>query len=310
MEREFRSNGKLLLTGEYAVLDGALSLAVPTRFGQSLKVLENNSGLIRWKSLDQDNKVWFESEFPVDILTNTSKDTDTDDISLMLMKILSQARNLNPDFLEGSRGYEVVTQLDFPRNWGLGTSSTLINNIAQWAMIDAFDLLHGSIPGSGYDIACAQHSTAILYQIEDSKPRVTPVDFSPPFQDQLFFVFLNRKQNSREAIAHYREKTLNKAELIAEISGITEGMVNCNDLHDFIHLMETHEQTLSEVLGLDTVKSSTFPDYPGAVKSLGAWGGDFVLAAGEPDSPVYFKRKGYATVFAFKDLVLNKKAGR
>ena len=31
----FYSNGKLLITGEYVILDGALSLAVPSLLGQS-----------------------------------------------------------------------------------------------------------------------------------------------------------------------------------------------------------------------------------------------------------------------------------
>ena len=35
---EFYSNGKLLLTGEYLVLDGANAFAVPTKFGQNLIV--------------------------------------------------------------------------------------------------------------------------------------------------------------------------------------------------------------------------------------------------------------------------------
>ena len=34
----FYSPGKLLLTGEYVVLDGAKSLAIPTIFGQSLNI--------------------------------------------------------------------------------------------------------------------------------------------------------------------------------------------------------------------------------------------------------------------------------
>ena len=34
----FYSNGKLLITGEYVVLDGAKALALPTKFGQSLVV--------------------------------------------------------------------------------------------------------------------------------------------------------------------------------------------------------------------------------------------------------------------------------
>ena len=33
------SNGKLLISGEYVILDGALSLAVPTLFGQYLEIV-------------------------------------------------------------------------------------------------------------------------------------------------------------------------------------------------------------------------------------------------------------------------------
>ena len=47
----FRSHGKLLLTGEYVVLDGALSLAIPTVFGQDLKVENNTFGELHWISL-------------------------------------------------------------------------------------------------------------------------------------------------------------------------------------------------------------------------------------------------------------------
>lgn len=34
----FKSNGKLLLTGEYLVLDGAVALALPTKMGQIMTV--------------------------------------------------------------------------------------------------------------------------------------------------------------------------------------------------------------------------------------------------------------------------------
>ena len=38
LEQNFYSNGKLLLTAEYLVLDGAKALALPTKFGQDLEV--------------------------------------------------------------------------------------------------------------------------------------------------------------------------------------------------------------------------------------------------------------------------------
>ena len=50
------SNGKLLISGEYVILDGALSLAVPTLFGQYLEILENDSKYIIWTSKNSDGK--------------------------------------------------------------------------------------------------------------------------------------------------------------------------------------------------------------------------------------------------------------
>src|SRR5680860_249695 len=73
MTRSFYSNGKLLLTGEYAVLDGALSLAVPTRYGQSLSVEEIGSSQLQWKSWDKNRKIWFEGTFDVSPPEHTLK---------------------------------------------------------------------------------------------------------------------------------------------------------------------------------------------------------------------------------------------
>ena len=47
----FYSNGKLLLTGEYLVIDGAKAIAIPTKKGQSLSVKETEEGSqLIWKS--------------------------------------------------------------------------------------------------------------------------------------------------------------------------------------------------------------------------------------------------------------------
>ena len=62
MEQSFYSNGKLLITGEYVVLDGAKALAVPTKFGQYLEVKPSEKKSIYWKSFDSNNQIWFEDE--------------------------------------------------------------------------------------------------------------------------------------------------------------------------------------------------------------------------------------------------------
>ena len=66
MKQTFYSNGKLLITGEYVVLDGAKAFALPTKFGQNLVIEENSSKTIQWTSFDSDGSIWFESEFSIE----------------------------------------------------------------------------------------------------------------------------------------------------------------------------------------------------------------------------------------------------
>ena len=161
----FYSNGKLLITGEYVVLDGAKSLALPTKFGQNLYIEEVESNhLIHWTSYDHDGSIWFEETIPFSSIIENKIQEGTKNIKSTLIEILHEAYKLNSNFITQSKGYKVSTELTFPKFWGLGTSSTLINNISQWLSIDAYVLLKNSFGGSGYDLACAQNNSAILYE--------------------------------------------------------------------------------------------------------------------------------------------------
>ena len=306
MTKQYYSNGKLLITGEYLVLDGAQSLAVPTLYGQSLSVKETQDKLLTWKSLDDKGKPWFESDYELEDFDPITKNTVSEEalaISVTLKKILLEARKLNPSFLSTSQGYEITTALNFPREWGLGSSSTLINNIAQWAQIDAYVLLWNAFSGSGYDIACAQNNSPIIYQLKNSRPIVHSASFNPTFKSDLYFVYLNQKQNSRDGIAQYRNKEFNAFSAISQINSITQRILTCTRLSQFDKLIKKHESILSEILGTPTVKERVFPDFKGAIKSLGAWGGDFILATGNKTTPDYFKEKGYATVIPYSKMV-------
>jgi mevalonate kinase len=306
MTKQYYSNGKLLITGEYLVLDGAQSLAVPTLYGQSLSVKETQDKLLTWKSLDDKGKPWFESDYELEDFDPVTKNTVSEEalaISVTLKKILLEARKLNPSFLSTSQGYEITTALNFPREWGLGSSSTLINNIAQWAQIDAYVLLWNAFSGSGYDIACAQNNSPIIYQLKNSRPIVHSASFNPIFKSDLYFVYLNQKQNSRDGIAQYRNKEFNAFSAISQINSITQRILTCTRLSQFDKLIKKHESILSEILGTPTVKERLFPDFKGAIKSLGAWGGDFILATGNKTTPDYFKEKGYATVIPYSKMV-------
>ncbi|MEZ4888332.1 MAG: GYDIA family GHMP kinase [Chitinophagales bacterium] len=305
---QFHSNGKLLLTGEYYVLEGAKALAIPTKFGQTLEV-ENRAieagetPSLQWKSYDVEGNVWLNATFnliDLQILTAIGEGAER------LQQILQQARKQNPNFLQSKTNIEVKTKLQFPRNWGLGSSSTLISNIARWANIDAFELLENTFGGSGYDIACAQSDRAILYQ---KKPTLQfqKTDFHPPFHDQLYFVHLNKKQNSRDAIRYfYEQDSTTRQKNIEVMNGITEDMLKTEHLFDFEIFLQMHELIVAKSLQLKMVKDLYFADYWGTVKSLGAWGGDFVLATSrlsEEKTLAYFERKGFETILRWEEMV-------
>ncbi|MEO1485412.1 MAG: GYDIA family GHMP kinase [Bacteroidota bacterium] len=297
----FYSNGKLLITGEYAVLDGALALAIPTRYGQSLEIISSAENTLVWKSLDYQDQNWFEGQFSLsdfNILQTTNPS-----VAVTLQGLLKAAREQNPEFLNQGEGYIATSRLGFPNDWGLGSSSTLINNLAQWAEVDAYTLLWEAFGGSGYDIACAQHNTPICYRKKQPKPEVTEVDFNPNFANQLYFVHLNQKQNSKTAIANYSQKTFDKKKLIASVDDITTAMLKAENLDRFSALLERHETLLADILEVPTVKQRLFQDYPYVLKSLGAWGGDFILAVGDKMTPQYFKAKGFNTVIPYTEMV-------
>ena len=290
------------MTGEYAVLDGAKAWAIPTKYGQSLIVIETESKKIEWKSLDEKEKVWFKAIYDLESMAENSSTSSK--ISTTLLEILIEAQKLNPHFLTDGMGYGVETKLTFPKDWGLGSSSTLINNIAQWANINPYQLLENTFGGSGYDIACAQHNTPIIYRLENRKPSVEAVNFKPDFKDQLFFIYLNKKQNSREGISQYRQLNFSTKVLVNSIGDITSKMVSCHDLVTFESLMDQHETILSKTLKTPTVKKSLFDDYTGSIKSLGAWGGDFILVTGDESSMAYFKQKGFSTIIPYSEMIL------
>jgi len=300
------ANGKLLLSAEYFVLDGAMALALPTQKGQTF-TFENipNSNLISWKSFDDKNQNWFDAQFNIENL-DALKTNDTN-VSDRLTQIFLAAQKLNPDFLKNGNGFEINSHLTFPRNWGLGTSSTLIYSVAKWAAVDPFKLLENTFGGSGYDIACAGANKNILYSKMNGQPEWSTCNFNPSFKDQLYFVFLGKKQNSREGIAHYR-KIEKEEKLIFEITALTQSLTMCHTLSDFEKLLNEHEHIISKTLHLQKVKDLYFKDYWGSVKSLGAWGGDFVLVTSnrsEVETQRYFKEKGFEVFLKYKNLILD-----
>ncbi|TRX11844.1 GYDIA family GHMP kinase [Flavobacterium gawalongense] len=305
MKQTFYSNGKLLITGEYLVLDGAKAFALPTKLGQNLIIEKGTKKEIIWKSYDADKSIWFEDSISFSDILN-ERNSESESVKSTLIAILHEAFILNPDFITLSEGYAITTELGFPKSWGLGTSSTLINNIAQWLQIDAFTLLKNSFGGSGYDIACAQNDTPILYHLEQGKPIVEKVIFNPMFTENIYFVYLNKKQSSKNAIASYNiNKKNNLARTIVLNDKTTFEVLKATTLKSFALAIEKHEAEMSIILEMQTVKESLFPDFNGVVKSLGAWGGDFVMAIASENPNKYFASKGFGTIIPYGEIILS-----
>lgn len=300
----FFSHGKLLLTSEYIILDGALALAIPTQLGQGLilEEIEDAQSVITWESFCQ-NQPWVKTK--INYKTWEILESNLTDSALFIMKIMKEIQKLSSNKFKKNTSYLIKSNLEFPQNFGLGSSSTLLTNLSKWAKINPFELNENILGGSGYDVAIAQNSSAILYQIKDEIRHIEQIHFSPKFKEELLFIHLNQKQNSREGIQLYRSKSKSQP-LIQEFSEITKSIVQCNDINNFSELMNLHEKKLSQFLELKTAKEIYFPDCPVFIKSLGAWGGDFIMSRKFNGYQKYFKEKGFESIFTWQDLILEK----
>lgn len=283
-----KANGKLLITGEYFVLDGAKALAIPTIYGQTLEV--NSSPNFSWKSYDHIDKVWLESDGR----------GISSEVEKKLMEILSSLNGF-----EMKNSFEM--KMDFPREWGLGSSSTLIALLADYFEVNPYELNEKMFQGSGYDIACAFSDTPILYSnINKYSPRIDSVQISESIKPYCYFAYLNKKQDSREGINLYRNLGQNKTVLINEISSITEELIEKQNLQDWIYLLGIHEEIISSSLSLPRVADTVLKGLPFFTKSLGAWGGDFVMIVTDKGFEKVKKelsKYGMKNIFQFSELV-------
>ena len=304
--KSFSSNTKLMLTGEYLVLKGALSLALPLKFTQKLTVTESlGTPSLKWKSMINED-LWFYNALLLPDLKVTV--TNIPDVSKTLCEILKAAKVLNPKFLDDPVELSVTSEMDFDPTWGIGSSSSLISNIAFWADCDPFELNKLIFNGSGYDVACARSSFPIIYNLNKNYPSYRRARFHPAFRDHLYFIYLNHKQNSKESVLKTDFATIAPAD-IAVISELAIRCEEAGDLETFQILMDQHERIIANIIQIKPVKSLLFNDFNGSIKSLGAWGGDFILAASSASEEYvknYFFNRNLKTVFKYDEIVLSE----
>ncbi|RRT89999.1 GYDIA family GHMP kinase [Empedobacter falsenii] len=299
--KTYRSNGKLFLIGEYIVIDGAKAFALPTKYGQCLFV-ENSSeieNLITWKATKFDNSIWFETKVRLNDLEIISSTNDK--LSQSLQNILKQAKILNPDFFDSNNSYQCLTKLEYPQEWGLGSSSTLIDLISQWIEINPFELNQLTFNTSGYDIACAHHHQPILFS--NNPIEVEDLELNWNFKDQLYFVYLNQKQDTQAVVGNHYKNKPKDWKMIQDLSDLVVKATKVEHLSDLKSILDEYQERLSDFMQIPQVKELYFPEYLGTVKSLGAWGGDFVLVTYREGMHDYFKEKGYEIIIPFSEMI-------
>ncbi|MCK4745619.1 MAG: hypothetical protein KAT15_01215 [Bacteroidales bacterium] len=298
------AHGKLLISAEYMVLHGSKALALPLRLGQSLqRIRTENTHALRWRAFYKDH-LWFRATFdPGTLKIIDSSDPDKADY---LKKMILACIELNPSFQEELFRLDVETHLEFAPEWGFGSSSTLTALLAEWAEVNPLDLHFMTSDGSGYDVACAIADGPVLYRLRDNAPHYQHVPFHPPFSNHLYFAWLGRKQPTALHLEKVTGTLQPGYETIHQFSGFTEDMVESTDLVSFRELMEEHEEVLSKQLGVEPVSTSRFPGIPGTVKSLGAWGGDFMMIASEANEKElfdYLYERDIKVIYRYGDLV-------
>ena len=299
----FTANTKLLFTGEYAVIFGAKAIVLPLVFSQKLLVEEAQGGNLIWES-KENNKTWFKTVFSL----SPGRKEDNIPGRQYIKRLLNAVFELNPSARKRFEGKKITIEADFPLRWGIGSSSTLTSLLARYANIDPFELNRKISQGSGYDVVAAEQHQSFLFQKTDDTYNVEKVILDYPFKDKLYFIYTGKKEDTA---ANLRKMNLNSnntaTEDIRRISAISEALVKVKDLDTFENLILEHEKIISNMTGQEIAASKYLPDFDGVVKSLGAWGGDFLLVTwrkSKEELQKYLEKNNMTTFFKWKEIVL------
>ena len=297
----FESNGKVLLTAEYLVMDGAKALAFPSKLTQELYIEDTKSNFIHWISLDENKNVWYEEKFFRKEKSICYKGVKND-ISEKIVCLFNHIHLSND--INDSLGKKFISKINFKREWGLGSSSSLVNNLAKWSKVDPYKLLFTAFNGSGYDIACCDVKTPIVFNKIGKTINIENIKFNPTFKKNIFLIYRGKKQNTQNSILDYKKIKFDKNSAVNKINELTNNIINCSSLSDFERLIESHESIISKIINIKPIQKLNFKDYNnGVIKSLGSWGGDFILVTGDQKDLSYFKEKGYNTIYSISDLL-------
>lgn len=291
------SSGKLILMGEYAVLHGMDALCIPLKAGQTMMVDSSNDDHIHWSWKYKDRYL---ADFTLhkeslEVLTCRHGDPS------WVIRLINHIRSKSEDFLK-NRGRIIRFDNQFPPEWGLGSSSATISSVCRYAGVDPFHINEILTGGSGADIAAATANQWFIYR--KAQP---PVSWSLPFPFRLahhvWFVYSGSKQATASHIQEVKNtrNTFNIS-LLPHVNWLVYRFITASALPELSFIVQEHESVISQLILKDPV-GADFPDFPGKIKSLGAWGGDFLMAVSQQDEAFvknYFATRGYPEVFSWE----------
>ncbi len=296
--QSFFSRGKLILMGEYAVLHGVDALCLPLKTGQELTITPSENGQINWEWYYRDYLVAGFSFHPATLsILNINKGEPA-----WVLRLLELVREKKPDFL--SNGATLTFHNRFPVNWGLGTSSATVSSVCRLAGIEPYTINEKLTGGSGADIATTTANNWILYRKTLTIPQRWEIPLSYRFAENTWFIYSGKKQETARHINKVTSQYQKNFGSWAPVNEFVYRFVAATTLPELMKIVNDHELFIAEATGLNTIRDK-FPDFPGTLKSLGAWGGDFFMALShQKDDFVrdYFSSRGYTDIFSWKQL--------
>jgi mevalonate kinase len=294
---KYEASGKLLLFGEYFVLRGSKCLAIPLNVGQAVTITQHTNQHIFWQCFDEQNNCWLTIEFSTALEIVQTNDLEKAKIVQQLLQYIKQK---NKNILLEQLNFQFT--LSFNRAFGFGTSATLISLLSQWSGVNAYDLLANTFEGSGYDIATATASKPIVYIIQQKT--ITTFTLAKNITPYILFIYLGKKQISSKEINAFKNKIITPQQL-EQMNNIVLSATNCTEIEAWENLMQQSETLVASVLNTLPIKEQMFQDYPFAIKSLGAWGGDFIMATCRDINTAknYFLQKNMTTFFTYNELI-------
>ena len=271
-----------MLAGEYLALYGLETFAFPVKFGQKLTVWQSESdgNELKWSSINYLRETWFTTEIDTDSVLE--KTTDNATVSGRICELIQAAKDLNPNFMLKGR-YRVEMELEFDQAFGLGSSSTLVSLVAQWAKVDALVLQEKVFGGSGYDAAVSSVQKPLIYWRNDkNKPNWALWQMDLEVSQNWFLCFPGVKVNSRRSLKEVKERLeliSTDSFMMAQLDNILQ-QIKSADTADAMELsLEIWQAFIAQSLGLKTAYQDLKIEQMkgGLCKYLGAWGGDVFL---------------------------------